>query len=136
MLRTLAIHWQRLFSRDGQTCPRCAATGDAVHAAVTILDEAMRPLGIRPVLEVTEIDESSFNANPAGSNRLTIADRPIEEWLGGHAGRSRCCSVCGDSNCRTVELGGVSFEAIPERLILKAGLLPQQHCWMKHRTQH
>jgi hypothetical protein len=30
--------------------------------------------------------------------------------------------VCGDSDCRTVEIRGTVFETIPERLILKAGL--------------
>jgi Domain of unknown function (DUF2703) len=121
--RALTIHWQRLVSSEGQTCPRCAATGDEVHKAVAILDQALLPLGIRPELQITEIDQSTFRANPAQSNRITIADRTIEDWLGGHAGGSRCCSVCGDSDCRTVEVGGVSFETIPERLILQAALL-------------
>ena len=123
MLRTLPIHWQRLVSPEGQTCPRCAATGDEVQKAVAVLDRALPPLGIQPELEISEIDTSAFRANPAASNRITIADRTIEEWLGGQTGGSRCCSVCGDSDCRTVEVGGVSFESIPERLILKAALL-------------
>ena len=100
-------------SSAGQTCPRCAATGDEVHAAVAILEQALPPLGIRPDLQIAEIDTSSFRANPAESNRITIADRTVEEWLGGHTGSSRCCSVCGDSDCRTVELSGVSFEPFP-----------------------
>ena len=123
MSRTLSIHWQRLVSPEGQTCPRCAATGDEVQRAVEILAQALPPLGIEPELQIAEIDTSSFRANPAESNRITMADRTIEEWLGGRAGGSRCCSVCGDSDCRTVEVGGVSFETIPERLILKAALL-------------
>ena len=123
MARTLPIHWQRLVSHEGETCPRCAATGDEVQAAVAILNEVLPPLGIDPELEITEIDPSSFRANPAESNRITIGDRTIEDWLGGHTGGSRCCSVCGHADCRTVEVGGVSFEAIPERLILKAALL-------------
>jgi len=123
MSRTLPIHWQRLVSPEGETCPRCAATGDEVQRAVLILTQALPPLGIQPELEITEIDASSFRANPAESNRIAIADRTIEDWLGGHTGGSRCCSVCGDADCRTVEVGGVSFETIPERLILKAALL-------------
>lgn len=94
-----------------------------MQRAVLILTQALPPLGIQPELEITEIDASSFRANPAESNRITIADRTIEDWLGGHTGGSRCCSVCGDADCRTVEVGGVSFETIPERLILKAALL-------------
>jgi hypothetical protein len=47
----------------------------------------------------------------------------MEEWLGARVGSSRCCSVCGDSECRTVEVAGTTFEAIPERLFLKAALI-------------
>lgn len=47
----------------------------------------------------------------------------MEEWLGARVGSSRCCSVCGDSECRTVEVAGATFEAIPEKLFLKAALL-------------
>lgn len=123
MVRTLPINWQRLVSPEGKTCPRCAVTGDEVQKAVAILHQVLPPLGIQPELEIAEIDTAAFRANPAESNRITIGGRTIEEWLGGHTGGSRCCSVCGASDCRTVEVGGVSFEAIPERLILKAALL-------------
>jgi hypothetical protein len=47
----------------------------------------------------------------------------MEDWLSGSVGSSRCCSVCGDSDCRTLEIRGTTFETIPERLIVKAGLL-------------
>lgn len=123
MPRALTIHWQRLVSSEGRTCPRCDATGDDVQRAVAILEQALPPLGIQPELHIAEIELSVFRANPSESNRITIADRTIEEWLGGQTGGSRCCSVCGDSECRTVEVGGVSFEAIPARLILQAALL-------------
>ena len=95
MSRTLSMHWQRLVSPEGETCPRCAATGDEVHAAVAILNEVLPPLGIQPELAITEIDTSSFRVNPAASNRITIAERTIDDWLGGHTGQSRCTSVCG-----------------------------------------
>ena len=136
MPRALQIHWQRLVSPEGQTCPRCAATGDELQSAVAILDKVLPALGIQPELKIAEIDTSSFKVNPAESNRITIADRTIEEWLGGHTGGSRCCSVCGNSDCRTVEVDGVSFHAIPERLILKGLYWPRQHCSMNYRTKH
>ena len=47
----------------------------------------------------------------------------MEDWLAGTVGSSCCCSVCGDSECRMVEVGGSTCEAIPERLILKAALI-------------
>lgn len=122
-MKTLPIIWQRLVSPEGQTCDRCNATHQELRRAVEKLKEALGPLGIEPVLEVREIDEESFKANPRESNRVWIAGRPIEEWLGARVGSSRCCPVCGESECRTVEVGGSVFEAIPERLFLKAALL-------------
>jgi len=94
-----------------------------MQRAVSKLKEALRPLGIEPTLEIREIDEKSFKANPSESNRIWIAGRPVEEWLGARVGSSRCCSVCGESECRTVEVGETSFEAIPEKLFLKAALV-------------
>ena len=64
-----------------------------------------------------------WNAAPTAANRIWILDTPLEEWLAGSVGSSQCCSVCGDSECRTLEVSGTTFEAIPERLILKAALL-------------
>ncbi len=122
-MRSLAIVWQRLVSPEGQTCDRCAATQQEVERALSTLEPVLRPLGIVPRLEISEIDDASFRANPAESNRIWIAGRPMEEWLGGRVGSSHCCSVCGESECRTVEVSGTTFEAIPERLILKAALI-------------
>ena len=121
-MRSLPIVWKRLV-RDGHTCDRCAETRVEVERAVVVLERALRPLGIQPELVATEIDPVSFEQNPAESNRIIIAGRPIEEWLQGRVGGSPCCSVCGGADCRTVEVGGAIFEMIPERLILKAGLL-------------
>lgn len=120
---TLPIVWQRLVSSDGRTCDRCDVTNQAIQRAFSTLKETLRPLGIKPTLETREIDERSFKANPSESNRIWIAGRPMEEWLGARVGSSRCCSVCGDSECRTVEVAGATFEAIPEKLFLKAALL-------------
>jgi len=120
---SLPIIWQRLVSSDGKTCDRCSATHQEMQQAVSKLKVTLRPLGIEPTLEVREIDEQSFKANPSESNRIWIAGRPMEEWLGARVGSSRCCSVCGESECRTVEVEGTTFEAIPERLFLRAALI-------------
>lgn len=121
-MKSLPIIWQRLVSSDGRTCIRCNATYQEVQRAVGKLKEALSPLGIEPTLEIREIDEESFKANPSESNRIWIAGKPMEEWLGARVGSSRCCSVCGDSNCRTVEVAGNIFETIPEKLLIKAAL--------------
>lgn len=122
-MKSLPIIWQRLVSSDGKTCDRCDATYQEMRRALGKLEEALRPLGIEPTLEVREIDEKTFKANPSESNRIWIAGRPMEEWLGARVGSSRCCSVCGESECRTVEVGATTFEAIPEKLFLKAALV-------------
>jgi hypothetical protein len=115
------IVWQRLV-KDGRTCDRCGSTQQAVQSAVATLRAVLLPLGIEPVLEATELDEATFHANTLESNRITIAGKPLEHWIGGMAGSSECCSVCGTNPCRTVEVGGVAYEAIPEALIVKAAL--------------
>lgn len=122
-MKSLPIVWQRLVNLDGTTCDRCNATYQEIQRTVSKLKEALRPLGIEPSLEIREIGEISFKATPSESNRIWIAGRPMEEWLGATVGSSRCCSVCGDSECRTVEVGGTRFEAIPEKLFLKAALI-------------
>lgn len=121
-MSTLEITWQRLV-KDGQTCHRCGATGDAVEAAVATLDQVLSPLGIKPVLRTVEIDDATFEAGPVGSNRIEIAGRSLEDWTGGATGQSQCSSVCGEHQCRTVEVGGIAFDAVPEWLIVKAALL-------------
>lgn len=119
----LPIVWQRLVTTYGKTCSRCDATYQQVQSAVSKLREILKPLDIVPILEAREIDENSFKNDPSESNRIWIAGRPLEEWLGASTGTSSCCSVCGDAPCRTTELEGTVFEEIPEELILKAALI-------------
>lgn len=121
-MKKMPIVWKRLV-KDGQTCTRCGDTGRELHAAVSKLAAALQPLGIEPVLETQEIDEAAFKADPAESNRVWIAGQPIEIWLGAGAGMTPCCSVCGDSDCRTIEVDGRSFATIPEAQIIRAGLM-------------
>jgi hypothetical protein len=93
-----------------------------MRRALEKLTEALRPLDIEPLLDVKQIDEKTFKANPSESNRIWIGGKPMEEWLGAKVGSSWCCSVCGDAECRTVEVGSAKFETIPERLVIKASL--------------
>ena len=92
-MKSLPIIWQRLVSADGRTCDRCSATQQEMQRAVSKLKQALHPLGIEPIVEIREIDEKSFKANPSESNRIWIAGKPMEEWLGAKVGSSRCCSV-------------------------------------------
>jgi len=121
-MQPLPIVWKRLVT-EGETCPRCGSTQQNLAAAMTKLQAALGPLGIAPALETQTLDEAAFRAHPAESNRIWIGGKRMEEWLGARAGSSPCCEVCGDLPCRTMEVDGVSFEAIPEALIVKAGII-------------
>jgi len=122
-METITIEWHRLVDQKGETCDRCANTGDATEAAFAKLTRCLAEVGIEVLLEKSTLDESSFFANPLQSNRILIDGKTIEEWLGAATGQSPCCGPCGDSECRTVSLKGKTYEAIPENLIIRAGLL-------------
>jgi hypothetical protein len=112
-MKQLPITWKRLV-KDGQTCERCGSTFQQLQSAVGKLEAALRPLGIEPALVTETIDEREFMVEPSESNRVWMAGQPLEHWLGATVGMSRCCSVCGDSDCRTVEIDGRTYETIPE----------------------
>jgi len=121
-MKTLPVLWQRLV-KNGSTCPRCHDTGDEVKNAVNKLAEILKPLGITPVLETKEIEESTFLSDPLISNKVFVAGKPLEYWLNAQTGKSACCSECGDNECRTVEVEGQSYEVIPEEMIVRAGMI-------------
>jgi hypothetical protein len=120
-MKILKIEWHRLVS-DGQTCPRCGATGVEVEKAYRSLEQSLSPLGIKVVLEKHELTTGAFQQDPSQSNRLLLNGLPLEEWLGLTVGQSPCCEVCGDAECRTLKSGGQVYETIPADLIIQAGL--------------
>lgn len=122
-MNTLHILWQRLVTPEGETCERCGGTYDAIVQALLKLEQALRPLGIEPVLETRETALGTFQGRPSESNRIWIGGHSIEDWLGASVGKSACCSACGGAASRTLEVGAETFETIPEQLILKAALL-------------
>ena len=98
--------------RDGKT--EVPGAGDVVPGAGDVAEYS---------LEQSKIDFYRFKEAPLESNRIWIADKPLEEWLEGFISASQCGTACGDSICRTLEVDGESYEAIPPELIVKAGLL-------------
>lgn len=122
-MKTMKILWQRLVDERGQTCDRCGTTETAVEEAVQKLKRSLKELGIDVVLEKKTLSPSTFLKDPLESNRIWVAGEPIEKWLSATSGQSKCCSTCGDSDCRTVTVDGNTYEAIPAELIVKAGLL-------------
>ena len=122
-MSTLLINWQRLVDDKGRTCDRCGTTEMAVEDAVQQLKRSLKELNIDVVLEKTEIDVTTFSKDTLQSNRIWIAGEPIEKWLSASSGKSRCCSTCGESDCRTLLIEGKTYEAIPAELIVQAGLM-------------
>lgn len=122
-MKPLTIRWQRLVNEHGQTCDRCGTTEQAVRRATADLAQALQGLGIEVRLETGMINRDAFAEAPLESNRLWIADVPLEHWLDATAGESPCCSACGDASCRTLKVADATYEAVPVELIIKAGLL-------------
>ena len=121
-LKELPILWQRLVIQ-GKTCPRCADTGQAILRTIERLKEDLKPLGMAPVLETRVLNQTEFHGRPIESNRIWIAGKPLEEWLDGKTRSSACCNECGDDECRTLEVDGKTYEAVPEELLVKAALI-------------
>lgn len=122
-MNVLRIRWQRLVDEKGRTCDRCGTTETTVEEAVNKLEGSLKGLGIDVALEKNAISPAEFSKDTLQSNRIWINGKPIEEWLSATSGQSKCCTVCGESDCRTVTVGGKTYEAIPSELIVKAGLL-------------
>jgi hypothetical protein len=118
-MTALPILWQRLV-KDGETCDRCGGTYAELQKAPAMLVRELRPRGIEPIVELREVDEATFRADPSASNRIWIAGVPLEDWLGAGVGQSRCCAACGDADCRTVTVDEKTFETIPADLIVQA----------------
>ena len=121
-MKPLHIVWQRLVNSSGRTCDRCGGTQESLERAVAKLKVALAPLGMEPVLETKEIDEELFKRDTSESNRIWIEGRPLEELLGATVGASRCCAVCGEAECRTIDVHGTVYEVVSEELILRAAL--------------
>lgn len=119
--RRLVISWQRLIS-NGNTCPRCGSTEDELDKAVLELKEKLKSRGIEVILKKQELTLEEFKQNPLSSNKVMLNGRPLENLLDAKTGHSKCCDVCGDEECRTVEVGENNYETIPASLIVKAGL--------------
>jgi hypothetical protein len=120
--KELYIVWERLLV-ENETCPRCGTTEAELNKAAGMLQKSLAPLGITVNIEKKEITLAEFKTDSTRSNRIMINGRTLEEWLGAQSGQSPCCDVCGDEECRTVEVAGETYEAIPADLIVRAGLV-------------
>jgi hypothetical protein len=121
--QTLTLRWQRLVDASDKTCPRCSSTEQEVKKAFKHLKTSLAPAGIQVELETERLDEATFFKAPLESNRIWIDGRSLEDWLGAQTASSVCCGSCAGAECRTVSVGGATYEAIPAGLIVRAGFL-------------
>ncbi len=123
----LTVRWQRLVDERGQTCERCGSTEGELEEAVARLRRSLGVLGVRVILEKKALSPEVFAKDASASNRILLGDRPLEDWLGATVGKSACESCCpavGQKvECRTISVGGQTYEGIPAGLIVRAGLL-------------
>ncbi len=116
----LVVEWRHL-AVGGETCERCGKTrAQHVRAAVEAMGPVLAAQGIALELREVELPPEEI----AHSNEVLVDGTPIEELVGGTAAVSDCAS-CGDlvgapCACRTVKVGDVEHEDLPEALIAAA----------------
>jgi len=122
-MKKLVIEWQRMLDEQKQTCPRCGSTEQEAEKAVQELNQLLNQSEIAVSLIKKAIDPVSFKKDVLQSNKILIAGKTLEEWVGAKTGQSKCCETCGEAECRTVEYADETHEAIPADLIVRAGLV-------------
>lgn len=120
--KTITIVWQRLIS-EGVTCPRCGSTEENLEQAVLELKEKLKPYNIDIILEKKELTTEEFKKDPIKSNSILFEGDSLEKLISVNISQSKCCDVCGDAECRAVEIEGSLYEIIPTDLIVRAGLI-------------
>lgn len=121
-MKKLLIKWQRLIENN-KTCPRCEGTEKELEKAYEKLRKALSYFGIEVILKKEAITIDAFKENSLSSNQIWINNIALETWINAKTGSSKCCSICGDEDCRVIEISGRKYEVIPENLIIKASLL-------------
>jgi len=121
-MNNLSIEW-RHFEAAGQTCQRCADTGEALSGVIEALTRELAAEGIGVSLTETCLLASSM----AQSNMLLFNGVPLEDLLDDVAVSANECSSCScltgeDTVCRTLVYKGETCEDIPAELIHKAAL--------------
>jgi hypothetical protein len=119
-MKELTIEW-RHYDKEGATCDRCAATGTSAREVVAGLSAELADKGVTVIFTETNLPEDLM----AQSNMILFNGVPLEALLDNAVADANHCSSCScltgsETNCRTVEYEGKSYEEIPEELIRKA----------------
>ena len=120
-MNTLDIEWQHI-EESGNTCIRCADTGETLEDAITKLAMECKPCGWDIHFKETRLSVDQIKQ----SNSILFNGKAIEDILPkakvaeNHC--QSCCEFTGDAEtyCRTLEVEGTIHEAIPAALIRQA----------------
>jgi hypothetical protein len=123
-MKKLTIEWLHLdVETDGEatTCVRCAGTGEALADVVEALAHECRPTAVEISFKETKLAPSEVSR----SNLVLVNGVPIEDVLPGASSSQNACQSCceligRETDCRTVEYGGETYETIPAALIRQA----------------
>ena len=112
---------------DDSPSPEEEIQESELQKAIQTLKESLTPIGITVTLKKEALDLAACAKDVSQSNRIWINEQSLEEWLSAEVGKSPCGFCCEGLDdgveCRTVIIGDQTFEAIPAKLIIKAGLL-------------
>lgn len=65
-----------------------------------------------------------FRKDPIQSNRILFNDKLLEDLIGAKTGKSQCCYVCGNKECRTVKIEKNRMKRFLLILLSELGLKP------------
>ena len=127
-MNTLEIEWRHL-DQDGRTCLRCSDTLQSLQHVVSQLTAECASRGVTVAYRETKLSPEQLSQ----SNLILFNGLPLESVLPDAAASENECQSCGDlcgqpSYCRTVSVGGRTFEAIPAALIRQAACSVAQCC--------
>ena len=127
-MSTLEIEWRHL-DKDGRTCLRCSDTLQSLQQVIQQLAAECAPHGVEIVYRETKLPIEQLSQ----SNLILFNGVPLEAVLPDASASENECQSCGDlcgepSFCRTVTVGGRTFEAIPAALIRQAACSIAQCC--------
>lgn len=118
-MKKLTILWKHL-AVDGDTCERCADTGETIATVVAQLRSDLLSRGVEIAFERQALDGASVSE----SNSLFLNGVPLED-IAGLDIRNNYCASCSDllgkeTYCRTILFEGAEYETIPAVAIRKA----------------
>jgi hypothetical protein len=119
-MKETRIEWRHLES-EGATCERCGDTGAALGEVLRGLREELREEGVEIRFTETKLGPDRISE----SNLILVDGVPLENWLSGASASENTCGSCSEilgveTCCRTVEIEGVTHEAVPAALIRQA----------------